>query len=46
MPLKRCGVLKGSVVDARREDDSDSPTTRCTSALTAQATVSPSMSSR
>jgi len=25
MPLKRYGVLKGSVVDARREDDSDSP---------------------
>jgi uncharacterized protein YukJ len=25
MPLKSYGVLKGSVVDARREDDSDSP---------------------
>jgi uncharacterized protein YukJ len=25
MPLKRYGVLKGSVVDVRREDDSDSP---------------------
>jgi uncharacterized protein YukJ len=25
MPLKRYGVLKGSVVVARREDDSDSP---------------------
>jgi uncharacterized protein YukJ len=25
MPLKRYGVLKGSIVDARREADSDSP---------------------
>ena len=25
MPLQRYGVLKGSVVDARREDDSDTP---------------------
>jgi uncharacterized protein YukJ len=25
MPLKRYGVLKGSVVDSRREDDADSP---------------------
>ena len=25
MPLKRYGVLKGSVVDARREDDPDTP---------------------
>ncbi len=25
MPLKRYGVLKGSILDARREDDSDSP---------------------
>ena len=25
MPLKRYGVLKGSVVDARREDDLDTP---------------------
>jgi len=25
MPLKRYGVLKGSVVDERREDDPDSP---------------------
>jgi uncharacterized protein YukJ len=25
MPLERYGVLKGSVVDARREDDSDTP---------------------
>ena len=25
MPLERYGVLKGSVVDARREDDPDSP---------------------
>ena len=25
MPLERYGVLKGSVVDARREDDPDTP---------------------
>jgi hypothetical protein len=42
MPLKRYEVLKGSVVVARREDDSDSPTIRCASTLTPQATASPS----
>jgi hypothetical protein len=46
MPLERYGVLKGTVVDARREDNPDTPTTRCMSALRAQATASRSMSSR
>ncbi len=46
MPLERYGVLKGSIVDARREEDSDTPTTRYMSALTILATASPSMSSR